>query len=81
MMQSHHLTFHWSTYKLKPLILKTKVSSEIGVGGFGFDFINTDFIFVYVSGRQLIAFNVSFRPVIPQCSLIKFCPGHADQNN
>ena len=36
---------------------------EIGVnriGKFGFDFKNAGFIFVYVSGRQLIALTLTF---------------------
>jgi hypothetical protein len=30
------------------------------IGGFGFDFKNAGFTFVYVSGRQLIAFDFGF---------------------
>ena len=63
MIPSHHLALHWSNLQTEALILKREVSCEIGVGRicrFGFDFKNADFINVYVSGSQLIAFDVGF---------------------
>ena len=63
MIPYHHLTLHWSNLQTEATHTHTEFSSEIGVGrigGFGFDFKNTEFIFVYVSGRQLIAFDAGY---------------------
>ena len=64
LIPSHHLTRHWTNLQTaKSFILKTEVSSEmcIGrIGRIGFDFKNTGFIFLYVSERHLIAFDVGF---------------------
>ena len=63
MIPSHNLTLHLSNLQTEATYTQNRDFDYIREGWivrFVFDFKNACFIFVYVSGRQLIAFDDGF---------------------